>query len=837
MLHTFSCNYIMEEPIVGSTEEHAASVRTEEPPACGAMEELSVGVATEEPRAKKLLVLDVNGLLVATYHKHQKMPGEKHHAKLGNFYVYERPGCEEFLNFCFKYFIVGVWSSAREHNVNSLVNHIFKDLKDRLSFSWHQRHCTTTAVMHPDNNKKPIFLKELSKLWAEVEPGTFDQSNTLLIDDSPYKALKNPPHTAIFPRCYNGDEVDDSFLSELRAYLEGLHSATNVQEYVSKNPIGEPRISSAHPLWSYFSSILNEDSQVAAEADGVTPVVAITAEVEEYAKQLNPEEIELEDMDQPSDRRDSSPVGVGAHFNRSREREDIDQRSERRDLSPSGVGVRPNRNRETVDVDQPHAKRNLSPVGVNAHFSRSREPEDMDQPPERRNLSHVRVGAHFNRIREPDNGPAEDSRRRRNAGNGHEYEDGRFRSRRNYEQSRERSRERSPRMHMNHLDDSRKLASNRRRDDPGFALHSSSSYHGEFNTRRYRDVKFGRSWHNYSRVQEAPPSRETFGRRNSEHDIGRALSSPGRRQFNTSFNFRDAPPPSVFSARDSGRGLLPPPGKSWENAERPTVYYDGFGERRSIANVSLTASAELDRSWERPPIPGRGRDYDRRWEEPLSSGHDRGYEPTWARPSSSGRGSEYDRRWEEPAIIGRGVQYDRRREEPMSSVRESDFDRRWNEPTSAGRDRGFDAGWDRSASSSQGKGNVSRWREPVVDVGGGREYNTRWEAPAHSEYRKYNGNERRWDQPGHARELDSKWSRAQTNQYVTPVPRVDYNSQGYRTSGNFKGRYTSTDRSTEGYRTSSDFKGRHTSVDRNIHASFRDDHRSHHWGDSNHYLR
>jgi hypothetical protein len=49
-----------------------------------------------------------------------------------------------------------------------------------------------------DNNNKPVFLKELKKLWDQEEPdlpwekGQYTKANTLLVDDSPYKALRNP---------------------------------------------------------------------------------------------------------------------------------------------------------------------------------------------------------------------------------------------------------------------------------------------------------------------------------------------------------------------------------------------------------------------------------------------------------------------------------------------------------------------------------------------------------------------------------------------------------------------------------------------------------------------
>jgi hypothetical protein len=38
-------------------------------------------------KKKKLLVLDVKGLLMATYHKHEALPLEPHHVKFDNFYI------------------------------------------------------------------------------------------------------------------------------------------------------------------------------------------------------------------------------------------------------------------------------------------------------------------------------------------------------------------------------------------------------------------------------------------------------------------------------------------------------------------------------------------------------------------------------------------------------------------------------------------------------------------------------------------------------------------------------------------------------------------------------
>jgi len=60
-----------------------------------------------------------------------------------------------------------------------------------------------------ENKNKPLVLKELKKLWSKEEAADglpwqqekFAPSNTLLLDDSPYKALRNPviPPTGLFP--------------------------------------------------------------------------------------------------------------------------------------------------------------------------------------------------------------------------------------------------------------------------------------------------------------------------------------------------------------------------------------------------------------------------------------------------------------------------------------------------------------------------------------------------------------------------------------------------------------------------------------------------------------
>ena len=125
-------------------------------------------------------------------------------AVLGKFHVYDRPHVAEFVRWAFEHFTVGVWSSAQQHNARALVNHVWGKSRDKLAFVWGQERCTHVGAMDPARGagSKPILLKDLRVLWSHPSFARFGPRNTLLLDDSPYKAVLNPEHTAIHPAAY-----------------------------------------------------------------------------------------------------------------------------------------------------------------------------------------------------------------------------------------------------------------------------------------------------------------------------------------------------------------------------------------------------------------------------------------------------------------------------------------------------------------------------------------------------------------------------------------------------------------------------------------------------------
>ncbi|WCJ35828.1 Haloacid dehalogenase-like hydrolase (HAD) superfamily protein [Euphorbia peplus] len=216
---------------------------------------------------KKLIILDVNGLLADIIP--QSQCAHRADIVISRKAVFKRPFCDDFLQFCFEKFNVGVWSSRIKKNVDKVVDFLMADSRHKLLFCWDQSHCTDTGFTTVENSSKPLVLKELKKLWDKLEPGLpwnkgdYNESNTLLLDDSPYKALRNPANTAIFPYSYTYKDAGDSSLGpggDLRVYLEKLAEAQNVQEFVAHNPFGQQVITESNPKWGFYQRIISDES-------------------------------------------------------------------------------------------------------------------------------------------------------------------------------------------------------------------------------------------------------------------------------------------------------------------------------------------------------------------------------------------------------------------------------------------------------------------------------------------------------------------------------------------------------------------------------------------------
>ncbi|XP_071703231.1 uncharacterized protein [Rutidosis leptorrhynchoides] len=219
-------------------------------------------ISQSQPK-KKLLILDIYGILVDIVDGKDATIGRDY--SIGSkSAVYKRPYCDDFLDFCFKNFFVCVWSSTTRWEMEKVLNVISKDLIERFAFCLDQTDCINTGEKTPENMSKPLFLKDVRKLWLLYDAANpFDEdfynvTNTILLDNSPYKALCNPPYTAIFPITYDYRNREDNCLGpdgNIRKYLEKLAACDNVQNYIKKNPFGQEPISEKNKFWNFYLQI------------------------------------------------------------------------------------------------------------------------------------------------------------------------------------------------------------------------------------------------------------------------------------------------------------------------------------------------------------------------------------------------------------------------------------------------------------------------------------------------------------------------------------------------------------------------------------------------------
>lgn len=216
-------------------------------------------ISIPKTREKKLIILDVNGLLADVISPPPKC--DKADITIKRRAIFKRPFLDDFLRFCFERFDVALWSSRSKKILDNIVDYLLGDMRCKLLFCWDQSQCTNTGFKTLENKHKDLFLKELKYIWKKYE-GDYDESNTLLLDDSPYKALLNPIHSSIFPHSYSyKDKSDNSLGSEgdLRIYLTDLAKTENVKIYVKEHPFGQQPLDKMNPSWAYYLKVI--DSQ------------------------------------------------------------------------------------------------------------------------------------------------------------------------------------------------------------------------------------------------------------------------------------------------------------------------------------------------------------------------------------------------------------------------------------------------------------------------------------------------------------------------------------------------------------------------------------------------
>jgi hypothetical protein len=153
-----------------------------------------------------------------------------------------RQSTQLFLDYVFSKFQVMIWSSARPENVRLMCHQLFSDAsRQRLIGEWGR---DRMGLSPEDYNRRVQVYKRFEKVWADPSiqrrhplsssGALWDQSNTVLIDDSVEKARSQPFNLVEVPE-FTG-QAESDVLKRLAEYLDNLLMQTDVSAYIRQNP-------------------------------------------------------------------------------------------------------------------------------------------------------------------------------------------------------------------------------------------------------------------------------------------------------------------------------------------------------------------------------------------------------------------------------------------------------------------------------------------------------------------------------------------------------------------------------------------------------------------------
>ncbi|KAA8901563.1 HAD-like domain-containing protein [Sphaerosporella brunnea] len=186
--------------------------------------------------AELLIILDLNGTLL--YRKKGKNAQ-------GSVAPSIRPGLREFLAYLFSNFKVMIWTSARPENALRMVRATFKKTEEQQLLAIWGR--DTLGLSNAQYNAKVQVYKTLERVWTgefmichpnQPDQIVFDQTNTVLFDDTTEKAMGHPFNLVNIPEftATKKQTKGDVALRQCIEYLEVVKWQSNVSSYMREYP-------------------------------------------------------------------------------------------------------------------------------------------------------------------------------------------------------------------------------------------------------------------------------------------------------------------------------------------------------------------------------------------------------------------------------------------------------------------------------------------------------------------------------------------------------------------------------------------------------------------------
>ncbi|EFE36623.1 NIF domain protein [Trichophyton benhamiae CBS 112371] len=208
-----------------------------------------------------LVVLDMNGTLI--YRRRRTFPPQ----------FTKRPGLDTFLRYLFDNFKVMIWTSSQPHTVNEVLDKLLcPAMKKQLVGVWSRKDLDLTSKQYKERVQ---VYKRLDKVWGDAhiqsqypnqvtqntkprkksnkvklprilgeDTQVWDQTNTVLIDDSKLKAAAQPHNIIEIPEFTNDRKVDEiknlnTVIRQLDILSRQKDVSRKLREWNQKRPEGE----------------------------------------------------------------------------------------------------------------------------------------------------------------------------------------------------------------------------------------------------------------------------------------------------------------------------------------------------------------------------------------------------------------------------------------------------------------------------------------------------------------------------------------------------------------------------------------------------------------------
>lgn len=159
--------------------------------------------------------------------KNSHLHNMKFHKMDDDYYVFERPGLQKFLDWLHSNYNISVWSAASPDYVEFIVKNIVEKNGRSVEYVLNSDNCENSQKIFGDKH-----IKNLSMLWDVHDIKGYGPYNTLIIDDLKM-VCKVQPNNSVQIKSFNTNNkksVKDTELRRIKKNLEriSLHFNNNI---------------------------------------------------------------------------------------------------------------------------------------------------------------------------------------------------------------------------------------------------------------------------------------------------------------------------------------------------------------------------------------------------------------------------------------------------------------------------------------------------------------------------------------------------------------------------------------------------------------------------------